>query len=219
MSFSNLEYLYHHLPEYMRRDDEETLFLKRFLTPYGETLDEWDTLFDNFFEQIAPETASEEFIDWWMWALFDWSWYPRWFALADKRVLYAHMGRHLARRGTRRGIVLWLYDFGIVARVHASPVVYGEFIWGETSYSVTEPLRLVIEILFIKDRVNYDLSAWGEFIWGESLWQEPQETLSESEIDGLLRFVQPAAQEFYVVWAVAPEAATGGDSSDLLLLL
>lgn len=200
MSFSNLSYVYRNLPAYFRRDDEETLLLQRFLGFYGETLDAWDTTFDSFFEQIAPETASEEFIDWWLWALFDWSWFPQWYTLADKRLLYAHMGKHLARRGTRRGIELWLLDFSIVARVHVSIVAWGDSFWGENNWSVTEPLHIVVEILFLRDRVNYDSFFWGDGFWGEALTTDVLPTLTDAEIEALLRFQQPVSQEIVVAW-------------------
>ena len=62
MSFSNLEYLYEHLPARFRRDDDD-LFLKRFLSFFGEQLDKFDGDLDHLYQSIAPATASEEFID------------------------------------------------------------------------------------------------------------------------------------------------------------
>jgi phage tail-like protein len=216
MSF-NLEYLYNHLPGYMRQDDEETLLLKRFLSFFGETLDAWDAIFENFFEQIAPGTASEEFIKWWLYALFDWSWFPHWFALADLRQLYANIGRHYARRGTARGIELWLRDFGITARVWSRPLIWGEFLWGETAYGVNEPLHLIIEILAVQDRVNLDAVLYGESLYGEGLMFDSEPTLTDAEIIGLIRFMQPVSQEIVWGWRVHPAADVEG--SDFLLLM
>ena len=62
MSFRSLEYLYAHLPAFMRRGDAG-LFLKRFLSPLCEEADAVDALFDAFHRQITPETANEEFIN------------------------------------------------------------------------------------------------------------------------------------------------------------
>src|SRR5215471_3199668 len=98
-SFSNGDYLYAHLPARVRRDDPN-LFVKRFSQFFGTTMDGWDAIVDNFYQSIDPSTASEEFINWWLWALFGWSWYPSWFTLARKRALYAAFATHLAKRGT-----------------------------------------------------------------------------------------------------------------------
>ena len=217
MSFSNLEYLYNHLPGYMRRDDEETLLLKRFLSCFGETLDAWDAIFENFFEQIAPDTASAEFIHWWLYALFDWSWFPRWFALADLRQLYAHIGRHYARRGTATGIEVWLRDFGLIARVWSRPLIWEEFIWGETAIGVNEPLHLIVDILAVQDRVNLDAVLYEEFLYGEGLMFDPEPTLTDSEIAGLIRFMQPVSQEILWGWRIDP--ASEVDESEMLLLM
>lgn len=197
MSF-NRDYIYDHLPARYRREDKD-LFLKRFLTFVGETLDEWDETFDNFFEQIQPATASVEWVEAWLLALFGWSWFPRWFRLADKRRLYGNFARHLARRGTRRGIELWLADFGVVARVHARPVPWGEFVWGETCFSVMQPLHLVVEILFIH-QPRMDAHYWGEGAWGEAYYTQPTPALTEREIIDLIRYVQPHSQEITLVW-------------------
>ena len=198
MSFSNQEYIYGHLPARYRGADRD-LFLKRFLQHLGTTLDEWDGKFDAFFESIDPETADGEWIEFWLEALFGWSWFPRFFTLQNKRQLYGNFARHLARRGTRRGIELWLLDFGIVARVHTRTPPWGEFVWGEATYAITSPLHLVVEILFLQ-LPEVDMSFWGEAVWGESYYTEPQPMFSEKEILDLIRFVQPHSQEITVVW-------------------
>lgn len=199
MSFSNQQYIYDHLPGRFRAADKD-LFLKRFLQFFGDTLDEWDGKFDAFFENIDPDTADAEWIGFWLEALFGWSWFPRWFTLQNKRRLYGNFARHLARRGTRRGIELWLADFGIVARVHTRTPPWGEFVWGETTFAITSPLHLIVEILFLQ-LPEVDMSFWGEGVWGESFYVEPQPMFSEKEILDLIRFVQPHAQAITIAWS------------------
>lgn len=198
MSFSNRDYIYDHLPARYRRDDKD-LFLKRFLEAPGVTMDEWDGKFDAFFNSIESSTADVDWIAFWLDALFGWSWFPSWFRLADKRRLYGNFARHLARRGTRRGIELWLLDFGIVARVHTRTPPWGEFVWGETTFAIPEPLHLVIEILFVKTPPA-DMCFLGEFVYGESFYVEPKAAFTDKEIADLVRYVQPHSQEILIVW-------------------
>lgn len=198
MPFSNQEYLYSHLPSRYRREDKE-LFLKRFLQFFGNTLGEWDDKFDAFFQNINPDTASADWVSFWLEALFGWSWFPRWFTITEKRRLYGNFAQHLARRGTRRGIELWLLDFGIVAKVHTRTLPYGEFVWGESSFAITDPLRLVIEILFLSSSAQ-DIHAIGEGAWGEAYYTEVGVPLTDREIIDLIRYVQPQAQEITVTW-------------------
>jgi phage tail-like protein len=198
MSFSNQQYVYDHLPARYRQADKD-LFLKRFLQMFGETLDEWDGKFDAFFENIDSDTADGEWISFWLEALFGWSWFPGWFTLANKRTLYSHFAQHLARRGTRRGIELWLLDFGIVARVHTRTPPWGEFVWGETAFAIAEPLHLIIEILFLQSPAA-DMCFFGEGAWGESYYVEPAAMFTDKEILDLVRYVQPHAQEITIVW-------------------
>jgi phage tail-like protein len=197
MAFSNHDYFYINLPARFRREDKE-LFLKRFFQFSGETMDEWDEKFDAFFESINPDTASEIWIDFWLQNLFGWSWFPYWFTLANKQQLYGNFAHHLARRGTRRGIELWLLDFGIVARVHTRALPWGECVYGETHFAITEPLHLIIEILFLQSAPQ-DLHVWGEGVYGEFYYTEPKPLFTEKEILDLIRFVQPHAQEVIVV--------------------
>jgi phage tail-like protein len=219
MSFNNQQYLYEHLPARFRREDKE-LFLKRFLQFTGETLDKWDATFDAFFENIESGSADEIWIDFWLQQLFGWSWYPWWFTIAEKRRLYGNFARHLARRGTRRGIELWLLDFGIVARVHTRSQPWGEFVWGDTHFAIDQPLHLIVEILFLQSGQT-DLSVWGEGVWtdyqnpdlygdilyadgevsaGEGFYSNPKPLLSEADIIRLIRYVQPHSQEIVIVW-------------------
>ncbi len=198
--FSNLEYLYENLPARYRREDVG-LFLKRYLTFFGETLDEYDEKFDEFFESIKPATATDEWIRFWLQNLFGWSWFPHWFTLADKRRLYGNFARHLARRGTARGIELWLKDFGIIAKVHTRTPPWGEFVWGEPTFAIAEPLHIVIEILYLQSS-RTDLHVWGECAWGEFFYAEPKPMFTNKELLDLIRYVQPHAQEISIVWRV-----------------
>lgn len=219
MSFSNLEYLYSNLPSRFRREDKD-LFLKRFLQTFGETLDDYDEAFDSFFGSIDPDTADARWIEFWLENLFGWRWFPKWFTVGEKRRLYANFGRHLARRGTRRGIELWLLDFGIVARVHTRTLSWGEFVWGESHFAVAEPLHLIVEILFLQSPPS-DLHVWGEGAWGEFYYSEPKPLFTDKEILDLLRYVQPHAQEFTVLWSNRQDFAyynPGGAAGDDLPL-
>lgn len=198
MSFSNLEYFYSHLPARFRRADKDS-FLKRYLQFFGETLDGYDDTFDAFFENINPETATEEWMDAWLENLFGWSWFPRWFTAQNKRELYANFARHLARRGTARGIELWLADFKIAARVHTRPTFTGGWVWGEARTSLSEPLVIVVEILFAEMQRKTEMSVIGENAWGESTYSVNEPLFTNAETNSLLRYVQPQAQEILII--------------------
>lgn len=220
MSFSNLDYLYQHLPSRVRRDDAD-LFLKRFSQFFGESLDGWDHIYETFYQQIAPETASEEFINFWLWALFGWSWFPEWFTLSRKRQLYTDFTTHLARRGTARGINEFLRAFSIYVRVYNRPQYWGEFVWGEDAWTITDALGVVVQVSHLADEVNPDLhdniqsSGWGEFTWGEAYFAETKMTLTAREIEDLIRFQWPNGQrimvEYKTRWNVAGVEAWESD--------
>lgn len=195
---NNLDYLYDHLPSRFRRDDED-LFLKRFLQFFGETLDDYDDLFDTFFENIKPETASEIWMDFWLGTLFGWSWFPAWFTLSDKRELYANFARHLARRGTSRGIEEFLSDFHITARVYTRPAFYGEMVWGEPVISVSEPLIIPIEILSAEPPLPIEMCAVGDGCYGEQFCADYQPLFTQKELNDLLFYQQPNAQEILLI--------------------
>lgn len=198
MSFENTTYLYDHLPARFRREDDG-LFLKRFLSFFGLTLDEWDAAFDAFYGSITSATAAMQWVEFWLLQLFGWSWFPWWFTLLEKRRLFGNFARHLARRGTRRGIELWLADFGIIARVHTRTPPWSEFVWGETTFAITEPLHLIVEILFVQS-AEMDLNAWGEGAFGEFYYTRPRPLFTDREIIDLVRYVQPHSQEITLVW-------------------
>lgn len=199
MPETNLEYLYNHLPARMRRDDEG-LFLKRFLSFFGAELDKFDQTYDALHERVNPDTATEEFINWWLWALFGWGWFPSWFTLARKRQLYRDIARHYARRGTARGIEEFLRAFGVRARVFARPQYWGEFVWGEDAWTMTGPLGLVVRIYPQQAALPADQTYWGEFVWGEGALATPSQllTLERSDIERLLRFQQPLGQTIMI---------------------
>lgn len=190
MSFLNLDYLYQHLPARYRRDDSD-LFLKRLLSPFGEELDKFDATPDTFFEKIAPESAPEEFLDWWLWAWFGWAWFPAWFTVAQKRAFYADIAKHYARRGTREGIQGFLRAFGIRARVTTEPQYWGELTFGEDTWTMTGPLVIIIQVFPSADALPEDLNFWGELTFGEDHFATPRLTLERADIDGLLRFMWP----------------------------
>src|SRR5260370_27835543 len=97
--FSNLDYLYAHLPARMQRDDDG-LFLKRFLSFFGMTLDGFDLALDTFYQKIAPATAPQEYIDWWLYSMFGWAWFPTWFNATHRRAVYAEVTTHYAKPRT-----------------------------------------------------------------------------------------------------------------------
>ncbi|HQZ81593.1 MAG TPA: hypothetical protein PLR83_00105 [Pyrinomonadaceae bacterium] len=199
MSVDNGLYIYEHLPSRYRRADADT-FLRRFLQTPGEMLDGWDDGYDAFHASIASATAAEKWVRFWLYVLFGWSWFPWWFTLFEMRRLYSHFGRHLGRKGTARGIEAWLADFGIVARVHTRTQPWDEFVWGENSFAIREPLHIVVEIMEIRAG-SMDMCFTDEGAWGESYYVTPRPLFTTWEILELIRYVQPHSQEVFVVWA------------------
>jgi|ERR1044072_189839 phage tail-like protein len=202
MSFSNLDYLYEHLPARMRRDDEG-LFLKRLLSVPCEELDNFDAIFDGFHRMIAPETATEAFIDWWLWAVFGWGWFPDWVTLPMKRQFYADVARHYARRGTARGIVEFLAAFGIKARVINQPQFWGEMTVGDDTWTMTGPLVIVVQIFPHTAALAEDLSFYGEWTTGESVTADPALAIQPTDVEALLRFQQPVGHTIIIEEKVA----------------
>ncbi|MDX6692640.1 MAG: Phage tail protein [Blastocatellia bacterium] len=192
MSSPNLEYLYGNLPARMRRDDEE-LFLKRFLSFFGETLDKFDGDLDTFHERVAPETASEGFLEWWLYAFFGWAWFPTWFTLARKRAFYASITKHYARRGTALGIKEFLEAFGLRVIVETEPLFFGEAC-SEPIWSIVGPLGIVVRLFPETDAVLEELEFFGEATASEATAMSPGQNLQRVDVDELLRFVAPVAQ-------------------------
>lgn len=210
MSSKNLEYLYEHLPSRFRREDKD-LFLKRYLQWFGETLDGYDDVFDSFFENINPGEASETWVEFWLENLFGWSWFPAWFTLADKRRLYGNFAGHLARRGTARGIELWLADFRISTRVNARPAFVGDWIYGEPIIVVGEPLVIIVAVESAVIEASTEMQTTGEAAWGEGFYIDNAPLFTSSEFNALLRYVQPQAQEIIIIERSRAAGATVSD--------
>lgn len=197
----NLDYLYDHLPARMRRDDAPpigSLFLKRFLSPLGVELDDFDLQLDSFFEKIAPETAPIEFVDWWLYAFFGWGWFPTWFTVARRRTFYAAIAQHYARRGTLYGIQQFLLAFGIRAIVEGGPQFWGEVAWGEDVWSCTGPLVIIVRLFPETPAVSEDLIFYGEAAWGDDFGATPAESIQRADVEALLRFQWPLAQHIFI---------------------
>jgi phage tail-like protein len=186
----NLEHLYTHLPARFQREDEG-LFLKRFLHFFGIEFDNFDLIFDTFFEKINPDTAPESFLDWWLWALYGWAWFPSWFTLQQKRHLYKDMATHYARRGTKRGIEEFLRAFGLHVRVFNQPQYWGEAVFGEDVWTMTGPLAIVVQVFPEAAAIPADQSFWGEFAWGEAVFANPAKQVERADLERLLRFQWP----------------------------
>ena len=191
MSVNNTDYLYANLPGRMRRDDAD-LFLKRFLSFFGLTLDGFDEQLDTFYQKIAPATAPQKFIDWWLYSLFGWAWFPAWFTLARRRAFYAAITTHYAKRGTAVGIKEFLAVFGLRVVVITQPQFWGDGLtWGENLWTVTGPLGILIRLFPEAPALPEDLEFWGEAYWGEAWAAAPGESLQRADLDQLLRFVWP----------------------------
>ena len=202
MSINNLNYLYDHLPARYRQNDEN-LFLKRFLSWFGGELDGVDEQLDSFYLKIKPETAPEKFIEWWLYALFGWSWFPPFFTPDHKRLFYANIARVYARRGTARGIEEFLAMFGVSAKVYNRPVVWGEFAYGENTWTISDALGFVVQVFPSTAAVAEDQSFWGEFLWGESHFAAATESIQRIDVEALLRFQQPISQEIIIDYITA----------------
>jgi phage tail-like protein len=192
MSRPNIETLSELIPSrYWRADEEYSGFLKRFLYWFALECDRVDSLVDNFFKNLDPATAPEEFLNWWLYSMFGWGWFPVWFTLDQKRAFYQDIARHLARRGTRRGIEEFLAAFGLTARVTMSPTFYGEEFYGEETWLIPGPLVIVITIYPVTGAQAEDLSFYGEASFGEDYSVSPALTPGQLDIDGLIRFFWP----------------------------
>lgn len=202
---NNLAYLYDHLPARFRRADEGLTLqpLKRFLSPFCEELDGYDELFEAFHQSINPETASEEFLNYFLWALFGWGWFPAWFTLARKRSFYSNLATHYARRGTARGIKEFLAEFGVQSRVIVQPQFYGEMTVGDDTWTMDGPLVIVVQIFPEVTGVPEDLTYYGDFTVGEDVAMEPALQITRPDIDALLRFQQPIGHHIIIEEKVA----------------
>jgi phage tail-like protein len=203
MSFpNNLDYLYEHLPAFMRRQDSETsppLFLKRFLSWFGGELDGFDGVIDTLHERVAWETADEEWLNWLLWACFGWAWFPVWMTLAQKRAFYRDIATHYARRGTARGIVEFLAAFGIRSRVIVDPLFYdSSYTTDDDSWVVETPLVIIVQIFPQTDALPEELVFYGEWTTDQDAIADPALVPTRPDLDALLRFQKPAGQVIIV---------------------
>jgi phage tail-like protein len=200
-TINNLDYLYVHLPARMRRDDAPpigSLFLKRFLSFFGEELDGFDLQLETFYQKIDPATAPQEFVDWWLYAFFGWGWFPTWFTEDRRRAFYASIARHYARRGTLLGIQQFLNAFGLRVIVEGGPRFWGEETWGESVWTVTGPLIIIVRLFAEAPAVSEDLIYYGEAAWGDDYGASPAQSIQRADVDALLRFQWPLAQHIFI---------------------
>ncbi len=203
MSFlNNLEFLWDHLPERYRRADVG-LFLKRFLSPFCAELDNYDAIFAGFHERINPDTASEEFIKYFLWAFFGWGWFPSWFTLERMRSFYRNVATHYARRGTPQGIIDFLREFGISARVFNRPQFYDEVVLDSDTWTIDGPLLIIVQILPQVGAVPELLSYYDGFILDSGAPVDPALQIERPDIDELLRFQQPLGHHIIIEEKVA----------------
>lgn len=198
---NNLEYLYSHLPARYRREDakpEQNYILKRFLTPIAQEMDGFDEKYETFHLTIDPATAPQNYIEWWLYSLFGWGWFPTWFTIEQRRAFYSEIASHYARRGTIQGIHDFLAAFGVQTIIEAEPQFWGEGTWGEESFSITGPLGILVRLLPEADAVPEELSFYGEGTWGEDTWAAPALSLQHADVDELLRFCWPLAHIIFI---------------------
>lgn len=204
MSFSNLNWLWEHLPEHLRAGAAENNYLlRRYLAAFAGELDAVDAAHDSFHLNLSPDTAPAEFVEYWLWALYGWGWFPDWFTLAQRRSFYRNMARHYARRGTARGIVEFLLEFGIRSRVITRPEVYGEWTLGEEGWLITGPLVVVIQIFPSRAGIPQEQTFVGEWALGEDPIAAQGFVPERPDIDQLLRFQQPTGQFFIIEERIA----------------
>jgi phage tail-like protein len=197
VTFSNLDHQYNHLPARYRAADR-TLLLKRFLSFFGEQLDKFDHDFETFHELVRASTAPEQFVEYWCWAFFGWGWFPSYFTPGQKRAFYGDLARHLARRGTKRGIEGFLAAFGVRARVFNYDWHWEEFYWDEEEWAVTAPLAFVIQIFPMRDAAAGERDHWEEFFWDDAYFSADDSVIGHADLEALLRFQIALSQDCYI---------------------
>ncbi|HEX8747371.1 MAG TPA: phage tail protein [Pyrinomonadaceae bacterium] len=194
---NNLEFFYSNLPEHFLAADE-FLFLKRFMSPFCQELDEYDRVFSEFHRNINPDTATEEFLDYFLFSFFGWGWFPAWFTLERKRSFYRNVATHYARRGTARGLREFLAEFGVKARVINRPQFYEDVTLDQEEWTVDGPLYIFVQIFPRVEGVPENLSYFEDFTLDQDIAIDPQLQITRLDIDELLRFQQPLGQHIIV---------------------
>jgi phage tail-like protein len=197
-AFSNLDYLYDNLPARMRRDDDG-LLLKRLLSPIGNELDVIDLKIDTFYQNIDPATALAEYVQWWLYALFNWGWFPTWFTLAQRRAFYAAIAsQHYPERGTLIGIKNFLAAFGLRCIVEGEPRFRGEFTLGESQWTCPGPMVIIVRLVPYAPAVDEEGIFCGDSFLGDEFYATPSRSVQIQDVDALLRFVWPLAQHIFI---------------------
>lgn len=170
MAFNNnLDYLYNNLPARYRRDDQG-LFLKRFLTWFGDNLDLFDEKRDGLHTLVNPQTTNEVWLAYLLDAFFGWAWFPANSTFEQKREFYANITHHYARRGTIKGIEEFLRAFGVQAIVEGSSPAWEDVAWGQHIWVVSDPLTLIIRVLPGSPLTDAELDELIRFCWPLGHW-------------------------------------------------
>jgi phage tail-like protein len=202
MSISNLDYQFNCLTSRYRNADGQGL-LKRFLSFFGEQLDKFDQDFETLYQKVKSETAPEQFVEFWCWSFFGWSWFPSWWTLPQKQAFYGDLAKHLARRGTKAGIEGFLRAFGVHAVVFNRPEYWGSFYWGASDWTMTGPLALVVRVYPMRDVAASEMATWGEFFWQDAYFAPENGVVEQSDVEALLRFQAPLSQDIYIEYLTA----------------
>lgn len=197
---NNLEFLYGRLPEYIRGADAgQGLLLKRFLQPFAEVLDGFDLQLDTFFEKINPETAPQEWVEWWLYALFGWGYFPAWFSDEQRRAFYRDVAQLYAKRGTARGIREFLAHFSVKSHVINRPAFWGEEVWGEGGWMIGGPLAVVVQVYPQADAVPSELDYYGDSFYSDApYYAGAGGNLQQADVEQLLRWQWPLSQSIIV---------------------
>lgn len=195
MSLNNLNWLWDHLPAHVRDGGEGgNHLLRRFLSGIGAELDAVDAAYDSFHLRLAPDTAPAEFVEFWLWSLYGWGWFPDWFTLAQRRSFYGNVARHYARRGTARGIVEFLLEFGIRSRVITEPLFYEDWALEDEEWLVEGPLVIIVQIFNGSAGVAQEQTYYEDWALEEDALDDDPVVPTRADIDQLLDFQQPVGQ-------------------------
>jgi hypothetical protein len=183
-----IEWVYSHLPEFMRVDDatEQKLFLRRFLQPACAEMDGFEDKILTFYQLVDPDTSPIEWLRYWLNAIFKWSWFPDWFTDEQIRLFAKNVSRHYARRGRVEGIGELLAFFGAPVIVEARSYYWEDVAWGDDIW-LTEPLVLVVRVLpgaLLTEAEIYELLRF-EWPFGHIVYIENLGATTTSPLDGL----------------------------------